>query len=68
MERRIETHPFTTKDFENSPFVLDEIKEQRAEDEYITDIIMNTQFASSNAFEFWQNEAEDLYQEYLQAK
>ena len=26
VERRIETHPFTKKDFENSPFVLDEIK------------------------------------------
>jgi hypothetical protein len=26
VERRIETYPFTTKDFENSPFVLDEIK------------------------------------------
>ncbi|MFA5806517.1 MAG: nucleotidyltransferase domain-containing protein [Melioribacteraceae bacterium] len=28
IERRIETHPFTVKDFENSPFVLDEIKKK----------------------------------------
>ncbi len=28
VERRIETHPFTTKDFENSPFVKDEIKKK----------------------------------------
>ncbi|OGU98035.1 MAG: hypothetical protein A3J84_03520, partial [Ignavibacteria bacterium RIFOXYA2_FULL_37_17] len=26
VERRIETHPYTIKDFENSPFVHDEIK------------------------------------------
>ena len=25
---RIETHPYTIKDFENSPFVLDEIKKK----------------------------------------
>jgi len=33
-----------------------------------TEIRVREQFANSNAFEFWQNEAEDLYQDYLQAK
>jgi predicted nucleotidyltransferase len=28
IERRIETHPFTVADFENSPFVRDEIKKK----------------------------------------
>ena len=28
VERRIETHPYTAKDFENSPFAIDEIKKK----------------------------------------